>query len=480
MNIDLSHARTILNDFVEVEYTHVDFDLYSQVTDYKSRVASKFKSINKHQIKEIQGGELYVSLKLDGEHCHLFYDQEDEDRVYLIRPRGYVYAGLPCLEHARQVLKARGIKRCLMPGELYVKREDGMRTRIFDVIHYTKGPKTQADLEVLHFAPFDILMLDDETHVDFSEVVARLKTFEGSALEPPPIRITKQLDDVVKWYDEWVLRGGFEGLMIRSDLTFRYKLKAEHTIDAAIIGFTHDDQEMITSVLTGLVTEEGNIQVLGPVEKGFSDIDRVDLFRKLNEARIQSDYMEVSRFYTPFHMVKPRIIIEFSTNDMVAEHTNGMPVKKAVLRLKDNVYRLQRSAPLVALKHAVFSRFRDDKVVNAQDLRIRQITDMVFIDLEKETGKDISFPETEIVAREVYIKETKGKVSLRKLVAWKTNKDQIDSAFSSFVFNYTDYSTGRQEPLKQDVRISSSREQILEIYKEYKKDNILSGWKPVS
>lgn len=479
MKINLATARTILGSFVEAEYTQIDFDLYSQVTDYKSKVASTFKSIGKNQIRDIQGREFYVSLKLDGEHSHLYYDADEEDRAYLIRPRGYVYAGLPCLERARQVLRERGIKRCLMPGELYVKRPDGARTRVFDVVHYTKAPKSQEDLELLNFAPFDILWLDNEGYDGFAEVITRLRSFEGSAIAPPPIRILHSTAEIERAYDEWVNRDGCEGLMIRTDLTYRYKLKADHTIDAAIIGYTDDGDEKITSVLTGLVTEDGNVQVLGPVEKGFSDIDRMELYRRLSEARVESDYMEVSRFYTPFHMVRPRIVIEFSTNDMVAEHANGMPIKKAVLRLKDNVYRLQRSAPLVALKHAVFNRFREDKVVNATDTRLAQITDQVFIDLERETSRDISFPDTEIIAREVYLKETKGKVSLRKLVAWKTNKDHIDSAYTAFVFNYTDYSPGRQEPLKQDIRISSSKEQIMEIFAEFKKDNILSGWKKV-
>lgn len=476
MKIDTSDARTILGDFQEVTHTAVDYELYTQVTDYKSRIASKFKSINKDHIDRIQGNEMYVSLKLDGEHCHLYYEEDEEDRAYLIRPRGYAYFGLPCLEEAKQTLKAMGIRRCLMAGELFVKKEDGSRTRIFDVIHHTKAPKTQEDLDRLHFAPFDILMLDDEEYVDFSEVVTRLKTFENTPIAPPPIRVTKTHEEISAAYHEWVNVQGSEGLMIRTDLTFRYKLKALHTVDAAIIGYTHE-HDMVTSVLTGLVTEDGHIQVLGPVEKGFTDIERADLYRKLKDLSADSDYMEVSRYHTPFYMVKPKIVIEFSTNDMVSERANGMPIKKAVLRLKNGLYRLQRSTPLVSLKHCIFVRYREDKEVNPTDLRLSQITDYVFIDLDKAPSQDIQFPDTEILAREVFVKEARGKVSVRKFVAWKTNKERIDSAYTPYVFHYTDYSSGRQEPLKQDVRISSSKVQIMEIFKEFKEKNIKSGWK---
>lgn len=480
MKIQIDKATVILGKFVEAKSAYVDNELYSQVADYKARIASKFKSIHKHQIENIQGSEFYVTLKLDGEHSHLYYDSAEADQVFLIRPRGYVYAGLPVLEDALTLLKAAGIKRCLLPGELYVKKPGDSRTRIFDVLHYTKSPKSLEDLQLLRFAPFDILNLNDEVFVDFAEVINRLQQlFGGTVIAPPAMRITKAREEVARVYDLWVKQGGAEGLMIRSDLTFRYKLKASHTIDAAIIGYTHTEN-LVTAVLTGLITPDGDVQVLTAVEKGFSHIERIDLYHKLKQMHMESDYMEVSRYHTPFHMVKPKLIIEFSCNDMMAERTNGMAVKKPILRLKEGTYRLQRSVPLVSLMHCVFVRFREDKNINSTDLRLAQITDFVFIDIDKEPSQDIAFPNTEIIAREVYVKESRGLVSLRKFVAWKTNKEQIDSSYTGFVFNYTDYSQGRQEPLKQDVRISSSRVQILEILTEFRKKNIKAGWKHVA
>ncbi|MDJ0838679.1 MAG: hypothetical protein QNK37_19335 [Acidobacteriota bacterium] len=473
MKVSTEKAETIFGEFIEVPHTQIDPELYGQVVDYKRRVASKFKSIGKDAVPRIQGNEFYISLKLDGEHSQLFYE---DGEIALLRPRGYAYLGLPCLTQAKDILEKAGIKRALFPGELYVKRPDGKRTRVFDVLAHTKGPKSQDQIDQLCFAPFDIQFLDDEVFVDFSQVYDRLhQVFDGTPLAPPAWVKSKDRKDIESSYRKWVDEEGAEGLMIRTDLTFRYKLKAQHTIDAAIIGYTASD-DMVTSVLTALVNEDSSIQVLAPVEKGFSDIERADLLTRLEGLRTESDYMEVSRFHTPFFMVKPKLIIEFTCNDMTAERHNGQPVKKAVLNLKKGRYSLLRSANFVSPKHCVYQRFRDDKAVNPVDLRTAQVTDVVFIDVAGETQTEISFPEVDILKREVWTKETKGKVSVRKFLAWKTNKEAIDDAYTAYAFNYTDYSPGRKEPLKQDVRVSNSRDQILAILEGFREKNIKKGW----
>ena len=74
MKVDTSAARTILGSFAEVHHADIDYGLYETVKDYKARVASKFKSITPDHIEKIQGNEFYISLKLDGEHCQLYFE----------------------------------------------------------------------------------------------------------------------------------------------------------------------------------------------------------------------------------------------------------------------------------------------------------------------------------------------------------------------------------------------------------------------
>ena len=473
MSVDHGQARTIFGAFKEVGHRAVDPDLFARVQDYKRRVASKFKSIALEGLEKIQGNEFFASLKLDGEHAHLYYE---EGRAYLIKPRLFSYFGLPCLDEAAELFQRADVKRALIPGELYAVAEDGSRTRVFDVISLVKKPRGEEDLMRLRFSPFDIITLDDEVFVDFAEVVDRLQQLFGDTnLAPPPLIVTKEPREIATFYDHWVNKHGAEGLMIRSDLTFRYKLKAQHTIDAAIIGYTAEN-EMVSSVLTALLTPEGHFHVLTAVEKGFSDVERMMLYQKLSQSHAESEFMEVSRFHTPFHMVKPKLIIEFSTNDMITEHHNGAPIKKAVLDLRKGKYRITRSAPLVSLMHRVFIRFREDKEINPVDLRTAQVTDYVFVDLSEKSSRKIEFPEVEILKREVYFKQTGDKLAVRKFLVWKTNKEEMDSAYSAYAFNYTDYSPGRKEPLQQDVRISNSRDQIMAIADEFMVKGVKKGW----
>ncbi len=475
MRFDLSAAQPVLGDFHQIPLEAIDPELYGQVKDYKLRVASQFRSINRDYVNRLRGSEFYISLKLDGEHAHLCYDR-DEGRAFLIRHRGYAYYGLPCLDEAKRIFDAAGVKRALIAGELYVKRPDKARTRVFDVVALTKDPKPNADLSWLRFAPFDILTLDDEVMVDFKDVLRRLGALFGDTPLPPPVHaVSADRRDVHKYYDQWVNKQGAEGLMIRTDLTYRYKLKAEHTIDAAIIGYTAEEGA-ITSVLTALVQPDGSYQALAGLEKGFSDQQKLELYDRLSAMRVESDYMEVSRFHTPYHMVRPEIVVELSCQDMSAERANGQPVKKAALSFAGNRFQLKRVNAFASLKHCVFIRFREDKKPHPVDTRVAQVTDFVFLDLGQDPAREISFPPVEILRREVFVKQVKGISSVRKFLAWRTNKQDIDDGYTRFAFSYTDYSPGRKEPLKQDVRVSNSRKQILAIYDEFKRQQVKKGW----
>ena len=125
--------------------------------------------------------------------------------------------------------------------------------------------------------------------------------------------------------------------------------------------------------------------------------------------------------------------------------------------------------------HPVFKRIRDDKSINTNDIRYKQITDIVYIDNENDS-KTKELPKSEIIFREVYTKVSKGKTNIQKFIAWKTNKETIDDKYPAYVMNYTNFSPTRGEPLKKDVRISSSEEQIMELLNGFKEKNVKKGW----
>jgi hypothetical protein len=85
-------------------------------------------------------------------------------------------------------------------------------------------------------------------------------------------------------------------------------------------------------------------------------------------------------------------------------------------------------------------------------------------------------PKSKVLFREVYKNESKGKIMIRKFLVWKTNKEAKNSNYPAYVFNYTDFSSARKDPLKQDLRISSSEKQIMELANQFISKNIKKDW----
>jgi hypothetical protein len=65
---------------------------------------------------------------------------------------------------------------------------------------------------------------------------------------------------------------------------------------------------------------------------------------------------------------------------------------------------------------------------------------------------------------------------IRKLVMWQTNKERETEDYPAFVTHFTDYSPNRKTPLEREIRVSSSREQMDDLWKELVDENITKGW----
>jgi hypothetical protein len=66
---------------------------------------------------------------------------------------------------------------------------------------------------------------------------------------------------------------------------------------------------------------------------------------------------------------------------------------------------------------------------------------------------------------------------VRKAVVIQTNK--AGAEFPAFVAHFTDYSSGRKEPLQTSLRVASSREAIDGILAAWIADNVKKGWDAV-
>ena len=458
--------------------------LVSRAQDFRRQISSRMIPLEPTDIlKQFPGGEYHVSLKIDGEFSLLAYASGE---ALLVNPGGTVRVGLPAVEEAAALLKSAGVKTALIPGELHFTKASGKRPRVHDVSRVARQPGSQAELDQLGFAAFDILEIDSQPSGDqFAKTWERLTALFKGGKRAGVVESLWLKDGaaIEAQFRKWVEQGA-EGAVVRSDTVGRFKLKMRHTIDAAVIGFTEgtDDRSgMIHDLLVALIRPDGCLHVLGHVGGGFSNDERRGFLSDLKDLRVESDYIEVND-QVAYHMVRPLWVIEVSVLDLIAETTRGLPINKMALHWDSTAsrYRIVRRMPLVGMISPQFVRRREDKSVHGADIPLKQVTDLVDVPLADRDARILDLPKSEMIKREVCTKQLKGQTMVRKLLMWKTNKSETGHDYPAYVIHYTDYSPNRKTPLERDIRVSSSREQIDQLWSELAVEAFTKGWVPVA
>ena len=199
------------------------------------------------------------------------------------------------------------------------------------------------------------------------------------------------------------------------------------------------------------------------------------MLKDLEKKKVSSDYIEVSGSNVAFTMVEPDQVIEFSCLDIFTENSKGT-ISKASLTYKKGTYESNGKRPLASVISPVFVKLRSDKKVGIEDSGISQVTRLV--SLEESSKEAIELMESEVISREVYVKESKGTKMVRKFVIWKTNKEATGE-YPAYVYHYTDFSPRRREMLKKEIKVSNSKKQIEEIFAAELAENVKKGWNKV-
>jgi hypothetical protein len=119
-------------------------------------------------------------------------------------------------------------------------------------------------------------------------------------------------------------------------------------------------------------------------------------------------------------------------------------------------------------------RIRNDKSADSVDVRIAQIADWLSASPDNESISVL--PKSDLIRREVWTKESKGKLAVRKLLVWRTNKSSVSSLYPEYVIHWTDYSSGRGTPLDREVRLAMNEETAFHIADTIIAENIKKGW----
>ena len=449
-------------------------DILQLAKDYKRKTASRYLPVSSKEIttKIIESGEYAVSKKYDG---HLYLLHFDGKKSTLYNHGGRQLADLGFLKEANDLLKGK-CKEVVLAGELFLHKE-GERSRSFDLT-----AALDDNHKNIQFKAFDILTLDgEEKDFNIKELDTKLKELlkTGNSVNAVETSFVESRKDIESLFQDIVVKGNEEGIIVQSDNGPTYKIKPLITLDAVVVGFSEGEgsrENKLKELLLALKISENEYLTIAKVGNGFTDEQRDSIFKELEKQKVDSDYVEVSSSNIAFTMVKPIKVVEFSCLDVYNENSKGC-IKKMSLTFENESYSAVFKKPSVSVTAGVFLSFRDDKKVNTEDVGISQITKIIFLETNEKSNFELK--ESKLLHREVYVKESKGIKKVRKFVVWKTNKEESNE-FSAFVYHYTDYSPARKDPLKKEIKVSENLKQIEDVLKLELEDNIKKGWEKVN
>ncbi|MCB1189516.1 MAG: hypothetical protein H7A23_21285 [Leptospiraceae bacterium] len=457
-----------------------------RVQEFRRSLSNRMTPLDKDYIaKKIPIGEFYVSRKIDGEFTVLVVSEEE---IFTINPGGTIRVGFPFFAEALKFLKKAGIKQAMIAGELYVQKPDKSRPRVQDVVRIARKPKSEKEIQQLRFAVFDLMEVNSNPpQSEFEERWKQIQEIFDNTTQIHPVETVKTKDIVAiqNTFLKWVEEEGSEGIVVRNDAVGMFKVKPRHTIDVAVIGFTEgmdERQGMLHDMLVAVMRDEGTFHILGRVGGGFTEEERQTFLSDLKDKIVESDYHEISADHISYQMVRPDWVIEVSCLDLISQNTRGGTVDTMVLNWnsKESKYEIVRPMPLANMTSPQFVRLRGDKTVHPADINLKQITDLVDIFNADKNSLEFSLPKSKLLNREVCTKVLKGALMVRKLVMWKTNKEQESENYPAYVIHYTDFSPNRKNPMDRDIRVSNSKEQIETLWNTMKDKYFVKGWKQVS
>jgi ATP-dependent DNA ligase len=454
-----------------------DPSLHAKAQDYKRRVSGSTRAVSSEDAFKIPKSKGYfVSRKYDGEFALLFFDGK---KIISVNPGATVRVGLPCLDEAEALLKKAKVKSCVLAGEYYVREGASKAHPVQQVVGILRKPDSKKDLEKLGLAIFDVVQFNDESVTSVAKVFELLDKWcgKGKSVQPVEHRKVDTTDKILEAFTEWVVGEGAEGVVVRHDTAGLFKIKTRHNIDVAIIGFsegTEDRKGMLHDLLVAVIRDDGTFHEFTRVGGGFTDDDRREFVKMLRKTIVPSDYVAVNNDYVAYEMIKPGPVVEISCLDLISERARGGPVNRMVLEWDGKRYRALSRLPLVSVISPQYVSLREDKEAVVDDVNIRQVSDLVKVpEVDKSAHVEKAEP-SDVLERQVHTKTMKGNKMVRKLLLWKTNKDEAE--FPPYVVYLTDFSPNRQNPLERDIKIASTEKDARKLFDALAAKNFVSGW----
>lgn len=280
-------------------------------------------------------------LKWDGLRAMAF---GQDQTLRLTGRRGTSLTGhFPELRYLRAHLAAESF---VVDGELVVLDPEG-RPEFSRVLSRLKAPshrafKRLARTDKATYYIFDLLYLDG--HDLRGLPLERRRALLAEVFRPNPwIRLSETISGSGRALFALTLERGLEGLMAKHRqspyLSGRSpawkKLKARHTADVVVVGYTPHKAQALFGALHVARYEDGQLVAVGKVGSGFTAVDQTKVMAKLRPLKSKKSTVRgLENHKGPATWVVPEVVIEIEFQD---QSKDGIFRHSSFMRLRDDL-----------------------------------------------------------------------------------------------------------------------------------------------
>lgn len=340
-------------------------------TDPSSPIIKKVKQWKKDQaiisltidemLKKAQGKKVIVEQKVDGQTGLLDFANDTTQFGTL---GGVIYSELPVLDEIKKILKGLGFKHATMVGEM-AGYENGKIIPFNQTESIIKNPK--ADKTKVHWFPYQIIEIDGKefsttSFETYMETWPQLKKMFRGAKYVHPV---EDSEDIRASWDKLVLKEKNEGIVVRTDDNKVYKCKPDFNYDLVIVAVGSKKgknwpKKQIGMTLMAFMDKDKIFRTAGHIGTGWSLEQSQELFKwaQANKAGEDDTYV----------WVKPQRVVEVkwertTIKEMPSYKYSAGKYEKVESRMSGTIVKPR------------FIRYRTDKSVTPDDLRLTQIPD---------------------------------------------------------------------------------------------------------
>lgn len=445
------------------------FDNIKQtLRSYKSNQASKYIPVRGDEIltKVFECEKYNISTKYDG---HLCFIVKEKNEIQLLNFNGNSFERKDLTEELNTLLNNNGI----LVGEIFSYKENERR-RSFDLVKDLNNKDSSIKIAVFDVINYDGNSFEKSSWEEKKKLIEKLFSKGENVFPVKELEVTSR-KDIQSEFQKRVNNQNQEGLVVRGFNGPIFKIKPKLTFDFVVLGYSlgySDNFTLLKELLFGVLINKDEYLIVGKLGGGFTNNQRSSFVEDLKNLKVESNLIEPSGSKIPFTFIKPALVVEVESVDIINSASNQI-IKKPVIKFEENKFSKTGNKPSVSLISPVFKGFRDDKKIDFDQVGLVQIKRI--IELNDEIIEAPNKSKTKVLKKEVYVKEIRGTKMVKKFFIWETNSSTKD--YPKFVFYKIDYSPSRGDKLQRDIKVSDDRSQIEKIYSNQIESDIKKGWK---